>query len=101
MSKKVAGITKEQFDQESLWVCKFTNRPRIVDTYPNLEKILGDDFFSRDDVRDVDLLCYENQPESLKGFFDKLREIDRDYGWMTIPEIFKVFGVEDSVEATA
>lgn len=92
--KKVAGISREQFDQEAKWVVKFTNRPRIVDTYPNLEKMLGKDFFSQDNVRDVDLLCKEGQPDTVKPFITRMLEIDREYGWMTIPDIFEKFGVE-------
>ena len=92
--KKVAGVSREQFDQEAKWVVKFTDRPRVVDTYPNLEKMLGKDFFSQDNVRDLDLLCYEGQPETLRSFFNKLAEIDREHGWMTIPDIFEKFGVE-------
>lgn len=92
-TKTVAGISREQFDREAMWVVKFTDRPRICDTYPNLEKILGKDFFSHENVRDMDLLTYEEQPETLRPFFEKLKEIDREHGWMTIPDIFEKFGV--------
>jgi hypothetical protein len=93
MDIKVGGVTKKEFDENALWVVKFTDRPRMVDTYPNIVKALGEHFFSSDNVRDLDLLCYEGQPECLKGFFNKLREIDREHGWMTIPDIFEKFGV--------
>lgn len=90
-TKAIAGISKEQVDRESLWVVKFIGH-RDVDTYPNLMKKYGEDFFSHDDVRDVSLLCYERQPESLKPFFQKLKELDDKYGWMTFPELFERFG---------
>lgn len=100
MAIKVAGITKEEFDQNSRWVVKFTDRPRIVDTYPNLEKILGKSFYSDDNVRDVDLVCYEGQPDIVKPFITRMHEIDREHGWMTIPEIFDKFGVESDESVT-
>ena len=90
-TKAIARISKEQVDRESLWVVKFIGH-RDVDTYPNLVKKYGEDFFSRDDVRDVSLLCYERQPESLKTFFQKLKEMDDKNGWMTFPELFERFG---------
>lgn len=96
-TKAIAGISKEQVDREALFVVKFTDRPRICDTYPNLQKILGEDFYSSDNVRDVDLLCYDRQPESLRPFFEKLEEIDREYGWMTFPDIFERFGEDQEV----
>lgn len=93
MDIRVGGITRKEFDENAKWVVKFTNRPRIVDTYPNIVKRLGEDFFDKYDVRDLDLLCDEGQPDIIKEFIKVMHEIDRKYGWMTIPEIFDRFGV--------
>lgn len=94
MSRMIAGISKEQFDKEAKWVVKFTDRPRICDTYPNLKKILGDDFYHHDNIRDFDILWYGGQPVTLKPFFDKLEEVEHEHGWITIPDFFEKYGVE-------
>lgn len=85
MELKVAGITKKEFDETAKWVVKFIDRPRVVGTYPELEKMFGKNFESNDNVRDVDLLWDGGQPDSVKGFLEFMHECDKKYGWMTIP----------------
>ena len=67
---------------------------RECDTYPNLEKRGSLD---SDDIRDVDFLAYDRQPEILKSFFDELERLTKEHGWMTIPDLFDKFGIEDEV----
>lgn len=93
MSKKIGGVTLDQVSEYSLWVVKHAGW-RECDTYPNLKKRGSLD---SDDIRDIDFLCTEGQPDILKQFFIEFESISKEYGWMTLPEMFDKFGIEDEV----
>lgn len=93
MAIKVAGITRDELDQNALWVVRHESGYRKVGTYPDLD---AGGYLDDDDIKDVDLLCKEGQPDIIKPFMDEMDRLSNEYGWMTIPEIFEKFGVEES-----
>lgn len=81
-TKRILGMSKDEFMQKSLWVAKMT-WGRMVGTYAEVGHYWNDE-----DCKDLDLSS--SQPDDVQAVLD---HIDRMSGgkWMTIPEMFEEY----------
>ena len=92
--KKLAGVTYEEVKNELKWVARFSDGYRYVGTHDEVKNYVEnneDDYWY---CKDMDIICKEGQPKKFHNFMDKIEELDREYGWMTFPEMFERFAVE-------
>lgn len=88
MSKTINGITLEQLEKELLWVGKYYEGGRRIDTYENLNT-------EYDEFRDIDIVCAEGQPKHLRPIVELSDEmISRDLGY-TFADLFNLYGKEN------
>lgn len=83
--KKIAGVTLEQVQEDTLWVAKMSYGVRHVGTHDEVGNYCKDD-----ECKDF-FLCAV-QPDHLKPFMERMEQLDKEHGWMTFPEMFDRFG---------
>lgn len=88
MKRTINGITMEQVEKELLWVGKYYDGGRRIDTYENLEP-------EEDEFRDIDIVCAEGQPKHLRGIVDLLDEMQLKRLGYTIYDLFDIYGTEE------
>jgi len=90
--KKIAGLTLDQVQKEYIWVARFDTGYRSVGTYAEVEKAIET---FKDDLKDVDIVCINQQPTHLHPFFNEYFALTEKHGWLTFPDAFEKFGKEE------
>lgn len=71
----------------SIWVIKLDNGGRYTGRYPR---------FDKDGIRDLDLVCWEGQPEELQEFFKDFDDYNNIHGFTSIPEFYALMELAEN-----
>lgn len=96
MAKTILGFTFEKFIDEVVWVVKMDTGARFTGTYSEIEK-----YADQDDVRDVDVVCAEGQPEHLRNIVELVTDHygrDAEGNFLTFRETWELYGKESGDE---
>lgn len=94
--KYINGVSQKDVEDKSLVAVEFEDDyGRCWMTYRGEE--LHDALEGRDDISDVDLVWWEDQPEELMPFYKWYGEHERELRMAGIPfsKIFEMYGTED------
>ena len=94
---KFAGVTLEQVQNELKFVARHSTGYRFVGSIKEINDhcdICANDEY--DYVKDVDLLCDDQQTPEMQRFLAEMRKVEERSGrWYTILELFAEFGEKD------